>query len=101
MAIQVVNTAGNVLWTADKAEISANSADVTYQIRETEIGNTANVVGNLYATAVSVPNGSTLQTYVGVGNYLVIAGTNVTAVALGTQSSAQAGISAGPSYVAP
>ena len=100
MAIQVVNTAGNVLWTADKAEISANSADVTYQIRETELGNTANVVGNLYANAVSVPNGSTLQTYVGVGNYLVIAGTAVTAVAIGTQSSAQASVSTGPSYAA-
>ena len=101
MAIQVVNTAGNVLWTADKAEISANSADVTFQISLTEIGNTANVTGNLYANAVSVPNGSTIQTYVGVGNKLTVAGTNVTAAALGTQSSAQAGINAGPSYVAP
>jgi len=67
----------------------------------TEIGNTANVTGNLYANAVSVPNGSTIQTYVGVGNKLTVAGTNVTAAALGTQSSAQAGINAGPSYVAP
>jgi len=30
-----------------------------------------------------------------------VAGTNVTAAALGTQSSAQAGINTGPSYVAP
>jgi LytS/YehU family sensor histidine kinase len=101
MATQVINAASNVLWTADKAEISANSADVTFQIGITEIGNTANVTGNLYANAVSVPNGSSIQTYVGVGNKLTIAGTNVTAVALGTQSSAQAGISTGPSYVAP
>ena len=101
MATQVINAAGNVLWTADKAEISANSADVTFQIGVTEIGNTANVIGNLYANAVSVPNSSSIQTYVGVGNKLTIAGTNVTAVALGTQSSAQAGINAGSSYVAP
>ena len=37
MATQVINAAGNVLWTADKAEISANSADVTFQIGLTEI----------------------------------------------------------------
>lgn len=101
MATQVVNAAGNVLWTSDRAEISANSVDVTFQIRQTQIGNTANVVGNLYANAVSVPNGSTLQTYVGVGNYLVLAGTTLTALALGTQSSAQASISTGPGYIAP
>ena len=96
MATQVINAAGNVLWTSDKVEISANSADITYQIRETELGNTANVIGNLYANAVSVPNGSTLQTYVGAGNYLVIAGTTFTATALGTASSAQSGVWSGP-----
>ena len=96
MATQVINAAGNVLWTSDKVEISANSADITYQVRETQLGNTANVIGNLYANAVSVPNGSTLQTYVGVGNYLVIAGTTFTATALGTASSAQSSVWSGP-----
>ena len=96
MATQVINAAGNVLWTSDKVEISANSADITYQIRETELGNTANITGNLYANAVSVPNGSTLQTYVGAGNYLVMVGTTFTATALGTASSAQSGVWSGP-----
>ena len=88
MAIQVINTAGNVLWTTDKAEISANSADVTYQVNATALG-TAPAAGNLYANVVSVPNGTTQQIYVGAGNYLIIAGTTFTATALGTQSSAQ------------
>ena len=88
MAIQVINTAGNVLWTTDKAEISANSADVTYQVNATALGSAA-AVGNLYANVVTVPNGTTQQIYVGAGNYLKIAGTTFTATALGTQSSAQ------------
>ena len=48
MAIQVINTAGNVLWTTDKAEIDSNSADVAYQVYVTALG-TAAAVGNLYA----------------------------------------------------
>jgi hypothetical protein len=49
-------------------------------------------VGNLYANVVSVPNGTTREIYVGAGNYLIIAGTTFTARALGTASSAQAGV---------
>ena len=97
MAIQVVNAAGNVLWTSDKAEISAVT-DVTFQVGITEIGNTANITGNLYANAVSVPAGTTSQAYVGVGNQIYLTGTTFTATALGTASSAQAGISTGPGY---
>jgi hypothetical protein len=91
MAIQVINSAGNVAWTTDKAEISANSADVTCQVFVKALG-TAAAVGNLYANVVSVPNGTTQQLYVGAGNYLIMAGTTFTAVALGTSSSAQAGV---------
>jgi len=91
MAIQVINAAGNVAWTTDKAEINSNSADVTYQVFVKGLGNAA-PVGNLYANVVSVPNGTTREIYVGAGNYLIIAGTTFTARALGTASSAQAGV---------
>ena len=89
MAIQVIkDTAGNVLWTTDKAEINSESTNVTYQVFATALG-TANAVGNLYANAVSVPNGTIREIYVGAGNYLTMTGTNFTVRALGTQSSAQ------------
>ena len=91
MAIQVVNTAGNVLWTTDKVEFNAVTNDVTYQVFATALG-TANAVGNLYANTVRVPAGSTHYAYVGAGNYLIIVGTTFTAVASGTASSAQAGV---------
>jgi len=87
--IQVIkDTAGNVLWTTDKAQINSESTNVTYQVFATALGNAA-AVGNLYANAVSVPNGTIQEIYVGAGNYLILTGTNFTAVALGTQSSAQ------------
>jgi len=91
MPIQVINAAGNVLWTTDKAEINSASADVTYQVNATALGS-AVAVGNLYANVVSVPNGTTKEIYVGAGNYLIMAGTTFTAVALGTASSAQEGV---------
>lgn len=91
MAIQVINAAGNVVWTTDKASIAANSADVTYQVFATALG-TGNAVGNLYANVVSVPNGSVQEIYVGAGNRLILTGANVTATALGTASSAQSGV---------
>lgn len=102
MAIQVIkDTAGNVLWTTDKAEINSESNNVTYQVSLTQTTwiqangvpvNTSMATGNLYANAVSVPNGTTQQIYVGAGNYLILTGTNFTAVALGSRTSATVGV---------
>lgn len=91
MAVQVVNTAGNVLWTTDKVEFNAVTNDVTYQVFATALG-TNPAVGNLYANPVRVPAGTTHDAYVGAGNYLIIVGTTFTALALGTASSAQSGV---------
>ena len=92
MAIQVINTAAaNVVWTTDKAEISAGSADVTYQVYVLALGSAA-PVGNLYANVVSVPSGTTQEIYVGAGNKLTMVGTTFTARALGTATSAQSGV---------
>jgi hypothetical protein len=91
MAIQVINAAGNVVWTTDKASIAANSNDVTYQVFATALGS-ASAEGNLYANVVSVPNGTVQEIYVGAGNRLILAGTTVTATALGTASSAQSSV---------
>ena len=91
MPIQVINTAGNIVWTTDKASIAANSTDVTYQVFATGLG-TATAVGNLYANVVSVPSGTVQEIYVGAGNRLILAGANVTATALGTASSAQSSV---------
>ena len=101
-AVQVIkDTAGNVLWTTDKAEINSESTNVTYQVSLTQTtyiqangvpANTSMPTGNLYANVVSVPNGTTKQIYVGAGNYLILTGTNFTAVALGTATSGTSGV---------
>jgi len=91
MATQVVNTAGNVLWTTDKVEFNAVTNDVTFQVFATGLGNAA-PAGNLYANVVRIPAGTSHQAYVGAGNYLIIVGTTFTATALGTATSAQSGV---------
>ncbi len=104
MAIQVVNAVSNTAWTTDKVEISTTVANVTFQVSAVQLtyvqanGVTTNAAmststGNLYANAIQVPGNSVQQYYVGAGNYLnIITGTAFTATALGTASSATAGV---------
>lgn len=104
MAIQVVNAATNVLWTTDKVEFSTTTANVTFQVSAVQLtyvqanGVPANATmstptGNLYANAIVVPGDSVAQYYVGAGNYLnIITGSGFSATALGTASSATAGV---------
>jgi hypothetical protein len=103
MAIQVVNAVSNVAWTTDKVEISTTTANVTFQVSVVQLtyvqanGVVANATmttptGNLYANAIVVPGNTVQQYYVGAGNYLnIITGTEFSATALGTASSATAG----------
>ena len=102
MAIQVVNAVSNTAWTTDKVEIATTNANVTFQVSVVQLtysqanGVPANAtmttpLGNLYANAIQVPGNSVQQYYVGAGNYLnIITGTEFTATALGTATSAAA-----------
>lgn len=104
MAIQVVNATGNVAWTTDKVEIATTNANVTFQVSAVQLtyvqanGIVANATmststGNLYANAIVVPGNTVQQYYVGAGNYLnIITGTGFSATAIGTASSATAGV---------
>lgn len=101
-AVQVVNSTGNVAWTTDKVEIATTAATVTFQVSLTQTtwtqangtpANTTMPTGNLYANAIVVPGNTVQQYYVGAGNYLnITAGTGFSATALGTASSATAGV---------
>ena len=105
MAIQVVNAVSNVAWTTDKVEFATSLSNVTFQVSAVQLtykglnGNTANAtmttpVGNLYANAIAVPGNAVTQYYVGAGNYLNIltGATGFTAVAIGSATSATAGV---------
>jgi hypothetical protein len=102
MAVQVVNSASNVAWTADKVEFATTAANVTFQVSLTQTtyqqsngtpANTSMPTGNLYANAIVVPGNSVQTYYVGAGNYLnIVTGTGFTATAMGTTTSGTSGV---------
>ena len=103
-AIQVVNAVSNTAWTTDKVEIATTAANVTFQVSAVQLtyiqanGVPANAtmttdVGNIYANAIVVPSNTVQQYYVGAGNYLnIVTGTGFSATAIGTATSATAGV---------
>jgi len=102
MAVQVVNSASNVAWTADKVEFATTTANVTFQVSLTQTtyqqsngtpANTSMPTGNLYANAIVVPGNSVQTYYVGAGNYLnIVTGSGFTATAMGTTTSGTSGV---------
>ena len=87
----------NVQWSTDKASISSGNATVTYQVN---LGNlsTGSITGDtIWSNAIGVGAGQTIETYVGVGNFLTITGASATTAELGTASSARAGVISGGS----
>jgi len=105
MATQVVNAIGNVLWTTDKVQFTTTLSNVTFQVSAVQLtyiqanGVPTNAAmsittGNLYANAIAVPGNTSQEYYVGAGNYLNIltGATGFTAVAIGSATSATAGV---------
>jgi len=81
----------------DKLQISTTNSEVIYQVYATALGNAA-AVGNIYSNRPILPPNSQHDIYVGVGNQFWLSavgnvvGGNFTAIAIGTASSAQAGV---------
>jgi hypothetical protein len=104
-AVQVVNSIGNVLWTTDKVQFNTILSNVTFQVSAVQLtyiqanGVPTNAAmttstGNLYANAIALPGNSSQEYYVGAGNYLnILTGAGgFTAIAVGTATSATAGV---------
>ena len=87
----VYTTLSNTTVYTDKLQISTGNTAVTCQVYAVALG-TANAVGNLYSVAINIPANTVFETYSGVGNKVTIAGSNWTALELGTASSATAGV---------
>jgi hypothetical protein len=80
----------------DKLRVNSDG-EFTYQVYAVALG-TANAVGNLYSQPIGFPAGS-YDLYSGVGNKVTIVSSgNVSALELGTASSATAGVIGGGSY---
>lgn len=87
----VYTSLSNATVYTDKLQISTGNTAVTLQVYAVALG-TANAVGNLYSAAISIPADTVFETYSGAGNKVTIAGSNWTALELGTASSATAGV---------
>ena len=87
----VYTTLSNTTVYTDKLQISTGNTAVTCQVYAVALG-TANAVGNLYSVAINIPANTVFETYSGAGNKVTVAGSNWTALELGTASSATAGV---------
>ena len=87
----VYTSLSNATVYTDKLQISTGNTAVTCQVYAVALG-TANAVGNLYSVAINIPANTVFETYSGAGNKVTIAGSNWTALELGTASSATAGV---------
>ena len=87
MSANVYTSLANATVHTDKLRISTGNTAITYQVYAVALGG-ANPVGNIYSDAIQVPANSSRDLYAGAGNKVTVAGSNWTALELGTQSSA-------------
>jgi hypothetical protein len=94
MTANVYYTLANTTVYTDKLRVNCDDT-FTYQVYAVALGS-ANAVGNLYSQPVGYPAGS-YELYSGAGNKVTIetGSANISAVELGTASSATAGVIGG------
>jgi len=88
MAANVYTSLANATVYTDKLQIITTSNAVTYQVYATALGS-APAVGNIYSEPINIPAHTVFEVYAGAGNKVTVAGSNWTALELGTASSAQ------------
>jgi hypothetical protein len=91
MPANVYTSLANATVYTDKLQISTAANAVTYQVYATALG-TASAAGNIYSAPISIPANTIFEVYSGAGNKVTVTGTPFTALELGTDSSAQAGV---------
>ena len=97
MAANVYTSLANATVYSDRLQISTGANAVTYQVYATALGSAA-AAGNVFSAPISIPANTVFEVYSGVGNKVTVTGTPFTALELGTQSSAQAGVIGTGSY---
>ena len=77
----------NTIWTTDKVKINTGTNSVTFQVNTANLANGSITADTIYSNAVVIPANSSYEAFVGVGNYITIAGGNATVEAIGSASS--------------
>lgn len=91
MSANVYTTLANTVVYTDKLRISTGNTAVTYQTYAVALGSSA-AVGNVFSAPIQIPANSSRDVYAGAGNKVTVAGSNYTALELGTASSATASV---------
>jgi hypothetical protein len=84
----------NVVWQTDKARIGTGTNSVTFQVNIANLANAGATGDTIYSNAVVVPANSNKDMFVGVGNFVTVAGGNASIQELGTASSGKDSVQA-------
>jgi hypothetical protein len=82
----------NVAWRTDKVQINTGTNAVTFQVNVANVANAGVTSDTIYSNAVIIPANSSMDMFVGVGNFITIAGGNASISELGTESSGNAAV---------
>ena len=82
----------NLVWRTDKVQINTGTDAVTFQVNIANIANAGITSDTIYSNAVVIPANSSVDMFVGVGNFITIAGANASISELGTESSGNAAV---------
>lgn len=85
----------NVVWRTDKARVETGTNSVTFQVNVANLANAGITSDTIYSNAVVIPANSYKDMFVGVSNYVTIAGANATVQELGTTSSGSRAVQGG------
>jgi hypothetical protein len=84
----------NVVWRTDKVQINTGTNAVTFQVNVANIANAGVTSDTIYSNAVVIPANSSMEMFVGVGNFVTITGGNASVGELGTDTSGNAAVTA-------
>jgi hypothetical protein len=82
----------NVVWRTDKVQINTGTNAVTFQVNVANIANAGVTNDTIYSNAVVIPANSSMEMFVGVGNFITITGGNASVGELGTDTSGSAAV---------
>jgi hypothetical protein len=84
----------NVAWRTDKVRIATGTNAVTFQVNLANVANAGVTSDTIYSNAIVIPANSGMDMFVGVGNFITIAGGNASVSEIGTDSSGNAAVMA-------
>lgn len=77
----------NLVWRTDKVQVNTGTNAVTFQVNVANLANAGVTEDTIYSNAITIPANSSIDMFVGVGNFITVAGAGASLSELGTASS--------------